>query len=162
MERERIRGENEWAEMFAPAPSVQMVQVPLAQLVPWEQADGSPQPFKPYTPEKLGELADSIRQHGVLEAIRVRPRNGKFQILAGHNRSQAARMAGLTTIPAIVEDVDDDQAALILVDSNLQHREKLLPSEKAWAYRTRLEAMKRQGARTDLTSGQVGPKLNPT
>ena len=159
MERERIRGENEWAEMFTPAPSVQLVQVPLAQLVPWEQADGSPQPFKPYTQEKLGELADSIRQHGVLEAIRVRPRNGKFQILAGHNRSQAARMAGLTTIPAIVEDVDDDQAALILVDSNLQHREKLLPSEKAWAYRTRLEAMKRQGARTDLTSGQVGPKF---
>ena len=73
MERERIRGENEWAEMFTPAPSVQMVQIPLAQLVPWEQADGSPQPFKPYTQEKLAELADSIRQHGVLEAIRVRP-----------------------------------------------------------------------------------------
>ena len=156
MERERIRGENEWAEMFAPAPSVQMVQVPLAQLVPWEQADGSPQPFKPYSPEKLEELADSIRQHGVLEAIRVRPRNGKFQILAGHNRSQAARMAGLTTIPAIVEDVDDDQAALILVDSNLQHREKLLPSEKAYAYKLQLEAMKRQAGRPQKNSCQVG------
>lgn len=159
MERERIRGENEWAEMFTPAPSVQLVQVPLAQLVPWEQADGSPQPFKPYTQEKLAELADSIRQHGVLEAIRVRPRNGKFQILAGHNRSQAARMAGLTTIPAIVEDVDDDQAALILVDSNLQHREKLLPSEKAWAYRTRLEALKRKAGRPKNNSGQVGPNF---
>ena len=128
MERERIRGENEWAEMFAPAPSVQMVQIPLAQLVPWEQADGSPQPFKPYTPEKLGELADSIRQHGVLEAIRVRPRNGKFQILA----------------------------ALILVDSNLQHREKLLPSEKAYAYKLQLEAMKRQAGRPQKNSCQVG------
>ena len=159
MERERIRGENEWAEMFTPAPSVQLVQVPLAQLVPWEQADGSPQPFKPYTQEKLAELADSIRQHGVLEAIRVRPRNGKFQILAGHNRSQAAKLAGLTTIPAIVEDVDDDQAALILVDSNLQHREKLLPSEKAWAYRTRLEALKRKAGRPKNNSGQVGPNF---
>lgn len=159
MERERIRGENEWAELFAPAPSVQLVQVPLAQLVPWEQADGSPQPFKPYTPEKLGELADSIRQHGVLEAIRVRPRNGKFQILAGHNRSQAAKLAGLTTIPAIVEDVDDDQAALILVDSNLQHREKLLPSEKAWAYRTRLEALKRKAGRPKNNSAQLEPNF---
>ena len=159
MERERIRGENEWAELFTPAPSVQLVQVPLAQLVPWEQADGSPQPFKPYSPEKLEELADSIRQHGVLEAIRVRPRNGKFQILAGHNRSQAARMAGLTTIPAIVEDVDDDQAALILVDSNLQHREKLLPSEKAWAYRTRLEALKRKAGRPKNNSAQLEPNF---
>lgn len=159
MERERIRGENEWAELFTPAPSVQLVQVPLAQLVPWEQSDGSPQPFKPYTQEKLMELADSIRQHGVLEAIRVRPRNGKFQILAGHNRSQAARMAGLTTIPAIVEDVDDDQAALILVDSNLQHREKLLPSEKAWAYRTRLEALKRKAGRPKNNSAQLEPNF---
>lgn len=159
MERERIRGENEWAEMFTPAPSVQLVQVPLAQLVPWEQADGSPQPFKPYTQEKLAELADSIRQHGVLEAIRVRPRNGKFQILAGHNRSQAAKLAGLTTIPAIVEDVDDDQATLILVESNLQHREKLLPSEKAWAYRTRLEALKRKAGRPKNNSAQLEPNF---
>lgn len=156
LNRERIRGENEWGEMFSPAPVVQLIQIPLSQLDPWEQADGSPQPFKPYSQEKLTELADSIRQHGVLEAIRVRPRNGRFQILAGHNRSEAAKLVGLTTIPAIVENVDDDQAALILVESNLVHREKLLPSEKAWAYKLQMDALKRQAGRPQKNSCQLG------
>lgn len=138
----------------------QFTRLPLAILDPWVDEDGKPQPFKPYSPEKLQELADNIKANGVIEPIRVRPRNGRFQILAGHNRVIAAGMAGLTTIPAIVEDVDDAQAAILLVDSNLQHRDRLNLVEKGKALRMRQEALKRQGKRTDLTSpqccGEVG------
>lgn len=154
----------EWAQAFGDigiAPRMQLMQLPLHILDPWQGANGQPQPFKPYTPEKLAELAESIRQNGVIEAISVRTKpDGRMEILAGHNRVAAAKLAGLQTVPAIVQKLDDDAAEILLVDSNLKHREKLLPSEKARAYKMLLEARKRQGQRTDLTSVQIEQKLN--
>ena len=154
----------EWAQAFGDigiAPRMQLMQLPLHILDPWQGADGQHQPFKPYTPEKLTELAESIRQNGVIEAISVRTKpDGRMEILAGHNRVAAAKLAGLQTVPAIVQQLDDDAAEILLVDSNLKHREKLLPSEKARAYKMLLEARKRQGQRTDLTSVQIEQKLN--
>lgn len=158
------RGVNEWADTYGNigmAEPMQLVQLPLAALDPWQDAAGGAQPFKPYAPDKLEELAENIRKNGVIEAICVRPMaNGRFQIIAGHNRVAASKLAGLTVIPAIVQQMDDAEAAIRMVDSNLQHREKLLHSEKAFAYKMRLEAMNRQGQRKDLTSGPLGQKLS--
>ena len=155
---------DEWASAYSDigiAPKMQLMQLPLHILDPWQGANGQPQPFKPYTPEKLTELAESIRQNGVIEAISVRTKpDGRMEILAGHNRVAAAKLAGLQTVPAIVQKLDDDAAEILLVDSNLKHREKLLPSEKDRAYKMLLEARKRQGQRTDLTSVQIEQKLN--
>lgn len=153
----------EWAAAYGDLgrePQTRLMQLPLTILDPWQSADGERQPFKAYTDAKLQELAESIKQHGVIEAICVRPKaDGRMEIIAGHNRVAAARLAGLVTVPAVVQQLDDAQAAIMLVDSNLQHRETLLPSEKAFAYKLRLESMKRQGQRTDLTSCQIGTKL---
>lgn len=153
----------EWAAAYGDLgrePQTRLMQLPLTILDPWQSADGERQPFKAYTDAKLQELAESIKQHGVIEAICVRPKaDGRMEIIAGHNRVAAARLVGLATVPAIVQQLDDAQAAIMLVDSNLQHRETLLPSEKAFAYKLRLESMKRQGQRTDLTSCQFGTKL---
>lgn len=105
------------------------------------------------------ETADSIRQYGVLVPAIVRPDpNGGYELVAGHRRHRASELAGKETMPVIVRDLDDDQATIIMVDSNLQ-RESLLPSERAFAYKMKLEAMNHQGARADLTCGQVGHKL---
>lgn len=156
----------EWAAAYGDLgrePQTRLMQLPLTILDPWQSADGERQPFKAYTDAKLQELAESIKQHGVIEAICVRPKaDGRMEIIAGHNRVAAARLAGLAAVPAIVQQLDDAQAAIMLVDSNLQHRETLLPSEKAFAYKLRLESMKRQGHRTDLTSGQIVRKLECT
>ena len=156
----------EWAAAYGDLgrePQTRLMQLPLTILDPWQSADGERQPFKAYTDVKLQELAESIKQHGVIEAICVRPKaDGRMEIIAGHNRVAAARLAGLATVPAVVQQLDDAQAAIMLVDSNLQHRETLLPSEKAFAYKLRLESMKRQGHRTDLTSGQIVRKLECT
>lgn len=155
---------DEWASAYGDigiAPKMQLMQLPLHILDPWQGADGQHQPFKPYTPEKLTELAESIRQNGIIEAISVRTKSdGRMEILAGHNRVAAAKLAGLQTVPAIVQQLDDDTAEILLVESNIQHREYLLPSEKARGYKMLLEARKRQGQRTDLTSAQFEPKLN--
>lgn len=153
---------DEWSATFSDfgQRGARLIQAPLSALVPWTGADGKPQPFRPYGQAELEALAESIRQNGVLESIRVRPLpDGRLQIIAGHNRCQAAAMAGLTTVPALLEELDDDQAAIAMVDSNLQHRERLLPSELAFAYKEKLEAMKHQGQRADLTSTQVVSKL---
>lgn len=156
----------EWAAAYGDLgrePQTRLMQLPLTILDPWQSADGERQPFKAYTDAKLQELAESIKQYGVIEAICVRPKaDGRMEIIAGHNRVAAARLAGLAAVPAIVQQLDDAQAAIMLVDSNLQHRETLLPSEKAFAYKLRLESMKRQGQRTDLTSGQIVRKLECT
>lgn len=156
----------EWAAAYGDLgrePQTRLMQLPLTILDPWQSADGERQPFKAYTDAKLQELAESIKQHGVIEAICVRPKaDGRMEIIAGHNRVAAARLAGLAAVPAVVQQLDDAQAAIMLVDSNLQHRETLLPSEKAFAYKLRLESMKRQGQRTDLTSGQIVRKLECT
>lgn len=156
----------EWAAAYGDLgrePQTRLMQLPLTILDPWQSADGERQPFKAYTDAKLQELTESIKKHGVIEAICVRPKaDGRMEIIAGHNRVAAARLAGLAAVPAIVQQLDDAQAAIMLVDSNLQHRETLLPSEKAFAYKLRLESMKRQGQRTDLTSGQIVRKLECT
>lgn len=156
----------EWAAAYGDLgrePQTRLMQLPLTILDPWQGSDGERQPFKAYTDAKLQELTESIKQHGVIEAICVRPKaDGRMEIIAGHNRVAAARLAGLATVPAVVQQLDDAQAAIMLVDSNLQHRETLLPSEKAFAYKLRLESMKRQGHRTDLTSGQIVRKLECT
>ena len=141
-------------ESRADAQRERVVELPLAELHPFRN-----HPFKVVDDEKMQDTAQSIRDHGVLVPAIVRPREeGGYEIVAGHRRHFASQIAGLDTMPAIVRDLDDDAATIIMVDSNLQ-RESILPSERAWAYRMKLEAVKRQGARTDLTSGQVGPKL---
>ena len=127
--------------------------LPLDQLVPFPS-----HPFKVLDDDKMLETVESIRERGVLVPILVRPQNdGTFQIVSGHRRHHASLLVGKTEIPAIVRDMDDDTAILLMVDSNLQC-EELLPSEKAFAYRMKLDAMKRQGKRTDLTSSQIGMK----
>lgn len=129
--------------------------LPLDKLVPFPN-----HPFKVRDNEKMLETVESIRERGVLIPILVRPQNdGTFQIVSGHRRCHASLLAGKTEIPAIVRDMDDDTAILLMVDSNLQ-REELLPSEKAFAYKMKLDAMKRQGQRTDLTSAQFGRKFD--
>ena len=141
-------------ESRADANRERVVELPLSELHPFRN-----HPFKVVDDEKMQDTAQSIRDHGVLVPAIVRPRvEGGYEIVAGHRRHFASQIAGLDTMPAIVRDLDDDAATIIMVDSNLQ-RESILPSERAWAYRMKLEAVKRQGARTDLTSGQVGPKL---
>lgn len=128
--------------------------LPLDHLLPFPN-----HPFKVLDDDKMLETVESIRERGVLVPILVRPQNdGTFQIVSGHRRHHASLLAGKTEIPAIVRDMDDDTAILLMVDSNLQ-REELLPSEKAFAYKMKLDAIKRQGQRTDLTSAQIVPKL---
>ncbi len=153
--------ENEWKDAYGTlgVQTSQLTQLPLHILDPWQGAAGEPQPFKAYTEDKLLELAENIEKNGIIEPICVRPKGSRFEIIAGHNRVEAARIAGLTTVPALVQQLDDDQAAILLVDSNLQHRETLLPSEKAWAYRTRLEAVKRKAGRPKNNSAQLEPNF---
>lgn len=128
--------------------------LPLDKLEPFPN-----HPFKVIDDDKMLETVESIKERGVLVPILVRPKNdGNFEIVSGHRRHHASLLAGLTEIPAIVREMDDDTAILLMVDSNLQ-REELLPSEKAFAYKMKLDAIKRQGKRTDLTSAQIVPKL---
>ena len=115
-------------------------------------------PYRVVDDEEMDRLAESIEEHGIMTPINVRPIEGGYEVISGHRRIHAAKRAGLTTIPAIEMDMTRDQAAVALVDSNL-HRERLLPSEKAFAYKLKFDALARQGRRTDLTSDQVGPKL---
>ena len=116
-------------------------------------------PFKVRDDEKMEETVSSVGQYGVLVPILARPRpQGGYEIVSGHRRIHASQRAGLQEIPAIIRDMTDDEAVLIMVDSNLQ-REQILPSEKAFAYKMKLDALKRQGQRTDLTCGQVAHKL---
>ena len=131
-----------------------VMDIPLSELHPFKD-----HPFKVKDDDAMMETADSIRQYGVLVPAIARPDpNGGYELVAGHRRHRASELAGKETMPVIVRDLDDDQAIIIMVDSNLQ-RESLLPSERAFAYKMKLEAIKHQGARTDLTSAQVGPKL---
>lgn len=116
-------------------------------------------PFKVKMDETLIELAESIRLNGVLEAITVRKhKKGGYEILSGYRRVEACKLAKVIKIPAIIKELDDDNAIILMVDSNM-HREKILPSEKGYAYKLKLDALKRQGKRSDLTSSQIGTKL---
>ena len=141
-------------ESRADAQREKVMEIPLSELHPFKD-----HPFKVKDDEAMMETADSIRQYGVLVQAIARPDpNGGYELVAGHRRHRACELAGKDTMPVIVRDLDDDAATIIMVDSNLQ-RESLLPSERAFAYKMKLDAMKHQGARTDLTSAQVGPKL---
>lgn len=129
--------------------------IPISELKPFTE-----QPFKVKLDEDMDALVDSIKQCGVLTPVIARPhKDGGYEILSGHRRVKACELAGITDIPVVVKNLDDDTATILLVDSNLQ-REHILPSEKAFAYQMKLEAMKRQGARTDLTSSQFATKLD--
>ena len=134
-------------------PELPMIDtLPVSELHPFEA-----HPFHLYTDEKMQELTDSIREHGVLMPVLVRPLDaGGYEIVSGHNRVEAAKLAGLDKVPVTVRELDDDTATILMVDSNLRQRETLLPSEKAWAYRMKMEAIKHQGKRT---SSQVETKL---
>ena len=128
--------------------------LPIQKLRPFEG-----HPFKVTDNEEMDQLVWSVLTQGLLTPLVVRPLpNGEYEVVSGHRRLHACKKAGIETVPALITDVDRDAAAIALVDSNL-HREKILPSEKAFAYKMKLEAMNRQGQRTDLTSAQVGRKL---
>ena len=115
-------------------------------------------PFRQYTEEKMDEMVESVREHGVITPILVRPRKegDGYEIISGHNRVEACRRAGIETIPATIRDLDDDTAIILMVDSNLKQREKLLPTEKAKAYLMKMEAMRRQAGRPSKNVSQVG------
>ena len=118
------------------------------------------QPFHPYKEDEMDKMVESVKENGVISPIVVRPKeDGTYEIISGHNRVEACRRAGITQIPSFIREVDDDTAVILMVDSNLRQRDGLSDMEKARAYELKLEAIKRQGARNDLTSGQVVLKL---
>ena len=132
-----------------------ITNIPVEKLKPFPN-----HPFQVRDDDSMRETVESIKTYGVLQPVIVRPsEDGNYEILSGHRRKHACELAGRKTIPAIVRKLDDDAAIIFMVDSNLQ-RENILPSERAAAYKMKLEALKRQGARTDLTSAQVVPKLS--
>ena len=131
----------------------QVQQISIGELFPFKN-----HPFKVLDDESMQRTVESVEQYGVLSPLIARPRpEGGYEIISGHRRQHAAQLAGLDTLPVIVRNMDDDAAVLLMVDSNLQ-RENILPSERAFAYKMKLEAIKNQGARSDLTSGQIVQK----
>ena len=134
--------------------TAQAEYLPVNKIHPFEG-----HPFKVLDNEEMDQLVFSILTRGMLTPMVVRPmENGEYEVISGHRRLYACQKAGIKTVPALIYTLDRDEAAIALVDSNL-HREHILPSEKAFAYKLKMDAMNRQGERTDLTSGQVGPKL---
>ena len=132
-----------------------VMEIPLSELRPFKD-----HPFKVLDDERMLDTVESVKQYGVLSPALARPHpEGGYELVSGHRRHRAAEIAGLDTLPTIVRNLDDDEATIIMVDSNLQ-RETVLPSERAWAYRMKLDAIKRQGARNDLTFVQLGQKFN--
>ena len=131
-----------------------MQQIPIGELFPFKN-----HPFKVLDDDSMSDTVESVKQYGVLSPLIARPRpEGGYEIISGHRRQHAAELAGLETLPVIVRQMDDDAAIILMVDSNLQ-REHILPSERAFAYKMKLDAMKNQGTRSDLTSTQVVSKL---
>mgnify|MGYP001058734766 FL=1 len=148
-----ITTENRSGSAADAAAKEQRTEMPLSDLHPFEG-----HPFKVLDDELMEQTVESIKQIGVVSPLIVRPDpEGGFEILSGHRRLHAAQLAGLETVPVIVKEMDDDEAIIFMVDSNLQ-RENILPSERAFSYKMKLEAMKHQGQRGDLTSDQVGQK----
>ena len=132
----------------------QVQQIPIGELFPFKN-----HPFKVLDDDSMSDTVESVKQYGVLSPLIARPRpKGGYEIISGHRRQHAAELAGLETLPVIVRQMDDDAAIILMVDSNLQ-REHILPSERAFAYKMKLDAMKKQGTRSDLTSTQVVSKL---
>lgn len=133
----------------------QIQQLPIDELHPFVN-----HPFKVQDDEAMAETVESISQRGILSPLIARPRaEGGYEIISGHRRQYAAKKAGLDTVPVIVRNMTDDDAIILLVDSNIQ-RENILPSKRAFAFKMKMDAIKRQGARSDLTSAQVAPKLS--
>ena len=148
-------------DLFSTEASREEAQREKVQEIPLEELHAFPNhPFKVLDDDRMLDTAESIREHGVLVPAIARPRTaGGYELIAGHRRKRGCELAGLSTMPVIVRDLDDDAATIIMVDSNIQ-RESLLPSERAFAYKMKLDAIKRQGARSDLTSLQVAQKLS--
>lgn len=141
-------------ENRADAQRERVQEIPLDQLKPFKN-----HPFKVRDDQRMLDTVDSIREYGVLVPAIARPDpEGGYELISGHRRKRGCEMAGLQTMPVIIRDLDDDAAVLVMVDSNIQ-REELLPSERAFAYKMKLEALKHQGARSDVTSSQLGTKL---
>ena len=133
----------------------QVRQIPIGELFPFKN-----HPFKVLDDDSMKQAVESIKQYGVLSPLIARPRpdGDGYEIISGHRRQFAARQAGLETLPVLVREMEDDAATILMIDSNLQ-REHILPSERAFAYKMKLDAIKHQGARSDLTSSQLGMKL---
>lgn len=132
-----------------------IMEIPLSKISAFPN-----HPFKIKMDESMSDLVESVKSYGVLSPVIVRPKgNGEYEMISGHRRKRASELAGKDSIKCIVQDVTDDEAIILMVDSNLQ-REQLLPSEKAFAYKMKLDAMNRQGQRTDLTFAPLGQKLN--
>ena len=147
-------------DLFSTEASREEAQREKVQEIPLEELHPFPNhPFKVLDDDRMLDTAESIREHGVLVPAIARPRTaGGYELIAGHRRKRGCELAGLSTMPVIVRDLDDDAATIIMVDSNIQ-RESLLPSERAFAYKMKLDALRHQGERRDLTSSQVGMKL---
>ena len=134
-----------------------VMEISLSELHPFRN-----HPFKVLDDDRMLDTVESVKEYGVLSPALARPRpEGGYELVSGHRRHRAAELAGLDTLPTIVRNLDDDEATIIMVDSNLQ-RETVLPSERAWAYRMKLDALKHQGTRSDLTYGQFGSVDKPT
>lgn len=157
----KININNPLDELFSTEEERQSSQQERIITIDCNEIDGFQQhPFKVRDNQDMDELIESIQKNGVIMPCIVRPKeNGRYEMVAGHRRKHAAIRAGLTSLPCIVRDLDDVQATILMVDSNA-HRPYILPSEKAYAYKMRLEAMKRQGFRSDLTSAPVGQKFS--
>ncbi len=138
-----------------PEPDGRPLELDIDTLLPFPN-----QPFHPYKEDEMEKMVESIQENGIISPIIVRPKeDGTYEIISGHNRVEACRRAGIMQIPSFIREVDDDTAVILMVDSNLRQRDGLSDMEKAKAYELKMEAIKRQGARTDLTSCQVGTKF---
>lgn len=159
-ERRRYEINPSFADLFTTQEDRDEAKLEKVQMLPLKDLQPFPDhPFEVRDDEEMEKLVDSVRVHGVLmpAIARTRP-DGSYELVAGHRRKRACELAGLQEMPVLVREMDDDTATILMVDTNVQ-REHILPSEKAKAYKMKLEAIKRQGQRSDLTSGQLGPKL---
>ena len=147
-------------DLFGVPPVPQPAEEGQVQTLPIEEIDGFPQhPFQVRNDSDMEKLVESVSKYGILNPVIVRKKaNGRYELVAGHRRKAACEQAGIREIPCLVRELDDDEATILMCDSNLQ-REKILPSERAWAYKLKYEALKRQGKRNDLTSSPVETKL---
>ena len=154
VKREKVHFETVEELLGAPVEKDVTTEIRIDQIYPFEN-----HPFKVLDDDKMEELVESIKENGVLSPVLVRPDDeGGYEMISGHRRMHAAKLAGLTTIPAIIKPMTNDEATIVMVDSNMQ-REEILPSERAFALKMKLDAMRRQGSRTDLTSGHDVQKL---
>lgn len=153
VKREKIHFESVEELLGAPVTKDGTEEIRIDQIFPFEN-----HPFKVLDDERMQELVESIKANGVLSPVIVRPDDeGNYEMISGHRRMHAAKLAGLTTVPAIVKQLTNDEAVILMVDANIQ-REEILPSERAFSLKMKMDAMNRQGARTDLTLGRDVPK----